>query len=277
AAAAAARGRAFIAPIGRPVSAGPTKEAGGFFIGLAAGARLGRAVDLIARFAPDWAATPSIAVIHRDDPVSAAAARGAVVDLADAGLPAARAAIDFTAAADPTADALGGGAAIRLAAGPPALLTAMLGAAEGEALVAVARCRGLSLDALAAARGLCGRDWAADMAFEDPFFGDAAGFGVAFDARFGRPPTGLDAAAAAVIAVYAAALEAASDFDARRLRAALSEINLMTVYGRVRFGPEGRNLDARGVLSQARDGVLVSVAPEQWAPARPELRMPPAR
>ena len=93
---------------------------------------------------------------------------------------------------------------------------------------------------------------------------------------FGSRPTHYAAAAAASLQVIAAGLHRASALDID-LTSAISQTNLATFYGPVRFGRQGRNISKKMVLSQIHQARYYPVFPPQVADrpvnfTRPQLQ-----
>ncbi len=73
------------------------------------------------------------------------------------------------------------------------------------------------------------------------------------------------AQASAAVLVWKDAFERANSFDTEKLRQALSETNMKTFYGDIRFSKAGNNIAKPMVLRQIQDGKLNVVAPSKWA------------
>jgi branched-chain amino acid transport system substrate-binding protein len=98
-------------------------------------------------------------------------------------------------------------------------------------------------------------------------FGTAAEFDKLFAStysEFRKAPYQAAQAAAAVL-VWRDAFERANSFDTELLRTAISETNLKTFYGFIRFSKTGYNIAKPMVLRQIQNGEYNVVAPSNWA------------
>lgn len=115
---------------------------------------------------------------------------------------------------------------------------------------------------------LCPVQWDGLSAQEDPYWGRSATFLSIYEVSFGAEPPHQAAQAAAALTVLAKGLERAAVLDRSRLREALEETDQATVFGPVRFGPDGRNRAAEALLEQIRGGTRMTVLPPDraWIP-----------
>jgi branched-chain amino acid transport system substrate-binding protein len=115
---------------------------------------------------------------------------------------------------------------------------------------------------------LCPVQWDGLAEQQDPYWGKAATFFSTYEVTFGAEPPYQAAQAAAALTVIAKGLEKAAVLDRAKLRAALEETDLNTVFGPVRFGPNGRNSSATALLEQIRGGTTMTVLPPEraWIP-----------
>ena len=81
--------------------------------------------------------------------------------------------------------------------------------------------------------------WDPRTTWKDPFFGSPADFAAYYAKNFTRPIAYHVAAGAACIVTYVKAMQAARSIDPVRVRDTLAATDLETVYGRVRFTPDG--------------------------------------
>jgi branched-chain amino acid transport system substrate-binding protein len=114
---------------------------------------------------------------------------------------------------------------------------------------------------------LCPTQWAETLSYRDSLYGTAAAFDKLFKATYKgyKNVPYQSAQAAAAVMVWQDAFERANSFDTEKLRDALSETNMMTFYGGIRFAPEGNNIAKPMVLRQIQNGKLNVVAPSKWA------------
>lgn len=137
-------------------------------------------------------------------------------------------------------------------------------------MVAVSGCRAAGLEKLGtpAEYVLCPVQWDGLADYKDPYWENSTQFMSAFEVAFGAEPTYQAAQAAASLVVIAKALESAGRLDRALLRRALAETDLNTLFGPVRFGPDGRNSAVRPLLEQVRGGRYMTVLPPDraWVP-----------
>jgi len=116
---------------------------------------------------------------------------------------------------------------------------------------------------------LCATQWAETLSYKDPIFGTAANYEKEFKAAF---PEYKDksvpyqvAQASAAVYVFKDAFERAGSLDKEKLRDALSETDMMTFYGGIKFSDAGNNIAKPMVLRQIQDGHYNVVAPSKFA------------
>ncbi len=116
---------------------------------------------------------------------------------------------------------------------------------------------------------LCATQWSETLKYEDPLFGSAANYEQEFKAAFpeykDKTVPYQTAQATAAVYVFKDAFERAGTLDREKVRDALAETDLMTFYGRVKFGPNGNNVAKPMVLRQIQDGKYNVVAPSEFA------------
>jgi len=125
----------------------------------------------------------------------------------------------------------------------------------------------------AAAEGyLCAAQWAPGLAYEDEVFGSARGFAEAYEEAYGVEPPYQAAESAAAVLVFADAFKRAGSLEKDAVREALSQTDMMTFFGAVRFDETGKNTAKPMVLLQVQDGDYKVVYPREAAEA--DLRHP---
>jgi len=121
----------------------------------------------------------------------------------------------------------------------------------------------------AAAEGiLCATQWSPTLTYSDEMFGSARDFSDLFQATYEGYDAGVpyqSAQAAAAVMVFADAFERADSFDQDAVRDALSETDMQTFYGGIRFSEAGNNIAKPMVLWQIQDNQYQVVAPPEWA------------
>lgn len=114
--------------------------------------------------------------------------------------------------------------------------------------------------------------WTEDSYFTgDPLFGDTTNYVKAFTERWGTPPDYTEAGSTVAGIVFQEALKKIgatpplTDADREALVEALEEIDLMTLYGRVRFASEGEhyhnNIGLTPIAVQIQNGQSVVTGP----------------
>jgi branched-chain amino acid transport system substrate-binding protein len=114
---------------------------------------------------------------------------------------------------------------------------------------------------------LCPTQWSETLSYEGGYFGTAADFDKLFkDTYEGYKNVPYQAAqASAAVLVWKDAFERANSFDIEKLRQALTETDMKTFYGGIRFSEAGNNIAKPMVLRQIQDGKYKVVAPLKWA------------
>jgi branched-chain amino acid transport system substrate-binding protein len=100
--------------------------------------------------------------------------------------------------------------------------------------------------------------WLPDMEVGGEIFKSARDFSKQFQDRFGYEADYHVASGAADVLVYKAAIEKAQSLDAKKVRDALTGVDVETFYGRVKFEPTGQ-IAMGQVLVQIQEGKVVPV------------------
>jgi branched-chain amino acid transport system substrate-binding protein len=110
-------------------------------------------------------------------------------------------------------------------------------------------------------------EWLPTFPFKDPIFGSAAQFNEAIQQKYGHPADYVQAAAAGGLVAQQTAIEQLGlqpplDEKAREaLMQQLHKQDVMTVYGRVKFGPDGAIVQKPPIAVQIQNGKFVLVYP----------------
>ena len=96
----------------------------------------------------------------------------------------------------------------------------------------------------------------------DDVFGSTAGFYKAFVAREGHDPDYVHASSAASVIALQKAIENAGSIDREKVRQALRELDIVTFYGPIKFGPNGMNQVRALPIIQIQGGKPVVLAPD---------------
>lgn len=111
--------------------------------------------------------------------------------------------------------------------------------------------------------------WSAKMAWKDEIFGwTAAQFSELFAKEVGHVPDYHPPQSVAALQVYQRALEKAGTLDPQKVRDAIAQTDLMTLYGPVRFNEKGQNVAKGMAVVQIQGGKPVVVYPAQNAEAK---------
>jgi branched-chain amino acid transport system substrate-binding protein len=114
---------------------------------------------------------------------------------------------------------------------------------------------------------LCPTQWSETMSYKDDLFGTAGEFDAKVKSTYEgyrNVPYQLAQASAAVM-VWKDALERANTFDIATVRQALSDTNMKTFYGNIKFSAAGNNIAKPMALRQIQNGKLNVVFPARWA------------
>ena len=116
---------------------------------------------------------------------------------------------------------------------------------------------------------LCSTQWAETLSYEDQIFGSAAEYEQEFKTTYpeytDRPVPYQTAQASAAVYVFADAFTRAGTIDKDAVRDALTETDLSTFYGQIKFSEAGNNIAKPMVLRQIQDGKYNVVAPSGFA------------
>ena len=106
--------------------------------------------------------------------------------------------------------------------------------------------------------------WHPSATYTDTYlFGSSQAYTQAFQAKYMKVPSYLEAAATAGCEVLAESIEAAGTTDPARVREKLSSLSFETFYGSIKFGATGQNQVGRAQILQIQDGKFVLLAPEE--------------
>ncbi len=123
-------------------------------------------------------------------------------------------------------------------------------------------------------------EWAPNLPYRDPVFGTARDLNENYFKRFGRYPDYVEVASIGGALVQQWAIEKLGlvpplkEGDRIRIMEFLHRIDTMTVYGRIKFGTDGANVEHPPVAVQIQNGKLVTVFPKEtaekpvWYPAK---------
>ena len=100
--------------------------------------------------------------------------------------------------------------------------------------------------------------WMPSARLKDRWFGDAEQFAQGFAQKFGYAPDYHVAAAVAAVETLVYAMEKAQTIESDVVRAAVQQLDFESVYGRIRFGPDGQIVLPQTVI-QIQDGKVVEI------------------
>lgn len=112
---------------------------------------------------------------------------------------------------------------------------------------------------------LCASQWAPSLSYSDDLFGSASDFAALFEETYDYAPPYQAAESAAAVQVFADAFTRAGTLDKAAVRDAISETEIETFYGNIKFDETGKNIAKPMVLYQVLDGEYKVVAPTAWA------------
>lgn len=124
-------------------------------------------------------------------------------------------------------------------------------------------------------------EWAPNLKYSDPVFGTARQLNENYFKKYGRHPDYVEVASIGGALVQQWAIERLGlvpplkEAERVKIMEELYKMDVMTVYGRVKFGPDGANVEHPPVAVQVQDGQLVTVFPKDAAektvryPAKP--------
>ncbi|MEM7562908.1 MAG: amino acid ABC transporter substrate-binding protein [Pseudomonadota bacterium] len=116
---------------------------------------------------------------------------------------------------------------------------------------------------------LCSTQWAETLTYEDDIFGTASNYEIEFKTAY---PEYTDkkvpyqtAQASAAVYVFKDAFERAGSLDKELVRDAISQTEMSTFYGNIKFSEAGNNIAKPMVLRQIQNGEYNVVAPSAFA------------
>lgn len=115
--------------------------------------------------------------------------------------------------------------------------------------------------------------WLPDSAKKDRWFGDAAQFATAYEAKYGYEPDYHAASGVADVEALAKAIETAGSTDPQEVRDVLANLSFDTLYGTVAFGENGQ-IDLPQTVVQVQGGKVVAVYGADGLIETPQYPMP---
>jgi branched-chain amino acid transport system substrate-binding protein len=117
--------------------------------------------------------------------------------------------------------------------------------------------------------------WTPDVRYTGPVFGSAADYGRRFKQKYGFIPDYHAAEGSAGGLTLQLAIEKAGSVDRQKVRDALSQLDVMTFFGRIKFNPAGQNIYKPMVTIQLQHRAAVTVWPPDVASAKAVYPTPP--
>ncbi len=117
--------------------------------------------------------------------------------------------------------------------------------------------------------------WTPDVRYAGPVFGSAADYGRRFRQKYGFVPGYHAAEGSAGGLALQLAIEKAGSVDRQKVRDALSQLDAMTFFGRIKFNPAGQNIYKPMVAIQLQHGAAATVWPLDVASAKAIYPTPP--
>jgi branched-chain amino acid transport system substrate-binding protein len=112
-------------------------------------------------------------------------------------------------------------------------------------------------------------EWLPSFPFKDPVFGSAQQFTEAIEKKYGHPPDYVQAAAAGGLVAQQVAIETLGltpPLDEKKREALMEQLHkqdVMTLYGQVKFGPDGGIVHKPPIAVQIQNGKFVLVYPKE--------------
>ncbi len=116
--------------------------------------------------------------------------------------------------------------------------------------------------------------WAAGARLPIDYFLDGRAYAARYLGAYGHLPDAYSAAATAACLTVEVAMERAGSTEPQAVRATLTNLDLQTFYGQIRFDSRGLNVFKPMEVEQVQDGAAVVVWPPAAATARPRYPMP---
>jgi branched-chain amino acid transport system substrate-binding protein len=111
--------------------------------------------------------------------------------------------------------------------------------------------------------------WAPNVPYKDDIFGwTAPQFAELFQKEVGHVPDYHPPQSVAALQVYQRALEKAGSLDPQKVRDAITQTNLMTAYGPIRFNEKGQNIAKGMAVVQVQSGKTPVVYPVEGSQAK---------
>lgn len=110
--------------------------------------------------------------------------------------------------------------------------------------------------------------WTSTAKGQDRYFGTAKSYDAEFKARFGHQATYHNAEASAACLAMVYAIEKAKSIDADKVRTALSTLDTLSFFGRIKFDSTGQNTFKPMSVIQIQKGKIVTVWPRRDAEAK---------
>lgn len=100
--------------------------------------------------------------------------------------------------------------------------------------------------------------WLPNAKLKDKYFGDAAAFAKAWQAKFGYEPDYHCASAVADVEAFVAALSKAGTLDPKKVRDAIAGLDFESLYGHIRFSQNGQ-INLPQTMIQVLNGEVVAI------------------
>jgi branched-chain amino acid transport system substrate-binding protein len=105
--------------------------------------------------------------------------------------------------------------------------------------------------------------WLPEKTLKDDWFGDAEAFNKEYQERFKYPPDYHAASAVACVEAFAKAITAAGSLDAKKVRDALANVDFKSLYGHIKFQPNGQ-ISLPQTVIQIQDGKVAPIFSEDF-------------
>jgi len=115
--------------------------------------------------------------------------------------------------------------------------------------------------------------WLPEKELKDDWFGDAEAFNKEYQERFKYAPDYHAASAVACVEAFAKAIPAAGSLDAKKVRDELAKVDFRSLYGHIKFQPNGQ-ISLPQTVIQIQDGKVVPIFAEDFL-GKPRSPLPP--
>ena len=135
-------------------------------------------------------------------------------------------------------------------------------------LLAMTHCEGADIDGkygLFANYAICATQWSPTLKYKGKWFGSSYNYYKKFEAQYGYKPPYQAAESSAAVLVVADSLKRAGSLKRKKIRQAISQTNVQTFFGWIKFDATGKNIAKPIILRQLYLGKYLNIAPSGFA------------